>query len=110
MDSGLRLFGSVSRSRTLLAIALLEQTYPREVARVTGVPLMSVQRIINDLQKQGVVSSRVQGTQREVRLNPAFFAHAELRKFLLRLALSEQDISGVIESMRRRPRRAGKDL
>jgi hypothetical protein len=39
---------------------------------------MSVQRIVNDLQKQGVVASRLHGAQREVPLNPAYFAYAEL--------------------------------
>ncbi|HTV72445.1 MAG TPA: hypothetical protein VME66_01910 [Candidatus Acidoferrales bacterium] len=110
MELGLRLFGSAARSRTLLAIALLEQSYPREIARVAGVPLMSVQRIVDDLQRQGAVSSRLRGTQREVRLNPSYFGFKQLRALLLRLAPSEPKIVEVVESLRRRPRRAAKGI
>ena len=65
MEIGLRLFGTQARSRTLLTIALLDQSYPREISRVAGVPLMSVQRIVSDLQRQGVVATRLQ--ERSVR-------------------------------------------
>ena len=108
--SELRLFGSAGRTRVLLVIGLLEQSYPREVARVAKVPLLSAQRIINDLERQSVLASRMRGTQREVRLNPSYFAVNELRALLLRLALSESALAEQIEAMRRRPRRAGKDF
>jgi hypothetical protein len=110
VEIGLRLFGTPARSRTLLAIALLGQTYPREVSRVARVPLMSVQRIIDDLERQNVLASRINGNQREVRLNPSYFAAAQLRDLLLRLAPAESDLTASIESLRRRPRRAGKEL
>lgn len=110
MQDGLRLFGTPARSRVLLVIALLARSYPREIARVSGVPLMSAQRIVNDLERQGVVSSRLQGNQREVRLNPSYFAFVELRTLLVRLALTEPLISQEVESLRRRPRRAGKEI
>ncbi|MHB8140127.1 MAG: hypothetical protein ACYDHD_02545 [Vulcanimicrobiaceae bacterium] len=54
----LRLFGTLVRTRILLTIALLESSYLREIARVTGAPLMSVQRIVNDYERQGVLASR----------------------------------------------------
>lgn len=110
MVADLRLFGSPARTRVLLVIALLEQSYPREVARIAKVPLLSAQRIINDLERQGVLASRVMGTQREVRLNPSYFAASELRTLLLRLGLAEREITRQVESIRRRPRRAGKEL
>jgi sugar-specific transcriptional regulator TrmB len=109
-NPGLRLFGTAVRTRVLLVVALLEQSYPREIARVAKVPLMSAQRIVNDLEKQGVVASRVHGVQREVRLNPSYFAYAELRALLLRLSIADAPLVRELESMRRRPRRAGKDL
>jgi sugar-specific transcriptional regulator TrmB len=105
-----RLFGSDARTRVLLSVALLEQSYPREIARIAKVPLVSVQRIVNDLERQGVVASRLHGAQREVRLNPSYFAAAELRPLLLRLSLADTQITQEIESLRRRPRRAGKEL
>ena len=110
MIKGQRLFGNPARTRVLLAVGLLQQTYPREIARVTGLPLMSTQRIVNDLEKQGVLASRLRGNQREVRLNPRYFAERELRGLLSRLAAADTALSRKIDSMRRRPRRAGKAL
>ena len=110
MKSELRLFGTPTRSRTLLAVALLGETYPRELARVASVPLVSVQRIINDLDRQNVVATRLRGTQREVRLNPSYFAYVQLRELLLRLAPAAPDIVVNVESLRRRPRRFAKEL
>ncbi len=106
----LKLLGTRLRTRVLLAIALLERSYPREVARVTGVPLMSVQRIVNDLERQGVLASRRAGVQREVRLNPSYFAYRELKALLLRVSLADEGLTETVESLRRRPRRAGKAL
>jgi len=108
--NNLRLFGTAVRTRVLLVIALLEQSYPREIARVAGTRLISTQRIVTDLEKQGVLASRLQGVQREVRLNRSYFAYAELRALLLRLSNAEPALVREIESMRRRPRRAGKEL
>ncbi|MHB8229934.1 MAG: MarR family transcriptional regulator [Vulcanimicrobiaceae bacterium] len=106
----LKLLGTRVRTRVLLAIALLERSYPREIARVTGVPLMSVQRIVNDLERQGVLASRRVGVQREVRLNPSYFAYRELKALLLRVSLADEGLTETVESLRRRPRRAGKAL
>ncbi|MHB8355444.1 MAG: winged helix-turn-helix domain-containing protein [Vulcanimicrobiaceae bacterium] len=106
----LKLLGTRVRTRVLLAIALLERSYPREIARVTGVPLMSVQRIVNDLERQGVLASRRTGVQREVRLNPSYFAYRELKALLLRVSLADEGLTETVESLRRRPRRAGKAL
>ena len=109
-NPGLRLFGSPARTRVLLTITLLDESYPREVARISGVPLASAQRIINDLERQGVLASRLRGTQREIRLNPSYFAASELRALLLHLSPADAPLMQAIESTRRRPRRAGKEL
>lgn len=107
---GLRLFGAPARSRTLLAIALLEETYLRELARIARVPFMSVVRIVDDLQEQGVVSTLMRGTQRTVTLNPSFLAYREVRDLLLRLAPTEPLMNKTIEDLRRRPRRRTKEV
>jgi hypothetical protein len=110
MDASLRLFGSGIRTRVLLVIALLEQTYPREIARVAGVPVLSAQRIVDDLEGQAILASRLRGKQREVRLNPSYFAYRELRALLLRLALAQPELNEVVEALRLRPRRARKEI
>jgi hypothetical protein len=71
---------------------------------------MSAQRIINDLERQNIIASRSQGTQREVRLNPAYFASTQLQELLLRLSPAEPDLVARVEALRRRPRRAKKEL
>jgi len=108
--SSSRLFGSARRTEVLLGIALLEETYARELARVLEAPLLSVQRIVDALDREGVVATRLIGQQRRVTLNPKYFARKELEQLLRRLALSDPRLLDVIGSMRRRPRRKGKPL
>ncbi len=106
----LKLFGSPSRTRLLTLAALLEDTYPRELARLSGVPLVSVQRIVNGLEREGVLATRVVGTTRRVSLNPRFYAADELRALLLKYAKRDPELGRHAASLRRRPRRAGKAL
>jgi hypothetical protein len=108
-QNDLRLFGSPVRTRVLLALELLKESYPRE-SRVAGIRLMSTQRIVNDLERQGVLASRLRGRRRDVRLNPTYFAEQELRALLSRLAAADPILTRSVTSMRRRPRRAGKSL
>lgn len=105
-----KLFGSPSRTRVLTLTALLEDTYPRELARLTGVPLVSVQRIVNALEREGVLATRVIGATRRVSLNPRFYGVGELRALLLKYAKSDPELERRAASLRRRPRRAGKTL
>lgn len=107
---GPSVFGTRARTKVLIALALLDQTYPRELARVTDLSLMTVQRIVGKLEQEGVLSSRRVGVQREVRLNPRAYAVNELRAYLLRLAEADPDVARAVEQLRRRPRRAGKEL
>jgi DNA-binding MarR family transcriptional regulator len=106
----LKLFGSGSRTRVLALIALLDQTYPRELARLSGAPLASVQRMVNDLEREGVVASRILGANREVRLNPRFHGADELRSLLLKYAKRDPNLERRVAALRQRPRRAGKTL
>jgi hypothetical protein len=110
METSLRLFGTSARTKTLVAVALLNQSYPREIARVADLSLLSVQRIVDDLERQSVLASRIQGVAREVRLNPSYFAYTQLRELLLRLSAGAPDLVGAVEALRRRPRRARKPI
>jgi DNA-binding IclR family transcriptional regulator len=105
-----KLFGSASRTRVLALVALLEDTYPRELARLAGVPLVSVQRIVNDLEREGVIVTRIVGSNRQVRLNPRFYGAGELRALLLKYAKRDPVLERRASALRRRPRRAGKVL
>jgi DNA-binding transcriptional ArsR family regulator len=103
-------FGSGSRTGALIALDLLEESYPRELARLLEQPLFGVQGALSGLEKDGLVASRLAGRTRLYRLNPRYFALSELRAFLARLAESEERLRRKVDDLRRRPRRAGKRL
>jgi hypothetical protein len=108
MDGLPALFGTIARTKVLVTIALLEETYPREIARVAELPLMTVQRAVNDFDTDRVTASRVFGAQRNVRLNPTYFVAKELRTLLISLSAGFPKLSADVSILRRRPRRAGK--
>ncbi len=103
-------FGSASRTGVLIALSLLEESYPRELARVLEQRLFGVQGALAGLEKDGLVAARPAGRTRLYRLDPRYFALRELRGFLDRLALAEERLRVRIENLRRRPRRTGKRL
>lgn len=85
-------------------LALLETTYPTEVTRLLDAPLYSVQTILAALEDQGVVASRRQGRMRIVSLDPRYFAFAELRALLRRMARAEPALEAASARRRARPR------
>ena len=101
-------FGGKTRTRVLLALSLLSESYPREMARILDVSLNGVQQALKGLEADGIVSGRNAGRTRLFRLNPGYFAYQDLRKFLLRLAEPEVDLRAAVDALRRRPRRTGK--
>ncbi|MGA8473581.1 MAG: hypothetical protein WB681_00810 [Candidatus Cybelea sp.] len=105
-----KLFGSASRTRVLTLVALLDDTYPRELSRLASVPLVSVQRIVNGLEREGVLATRIVGANRRVSLNPRFYGADELRSLLRKYAKRDPDLAHRASALRRRPRRAGKAL
>jgi len=92
----------------LLALGLLEESFPRELARILGVSLNGVQQALRGLEDDGLVAGRLAGRTRLYRLNPRYFARQELNAYLRRLAEPENELTGRIEDLRKRPRRAGK--
>lgn len=103
-------FGGLTRTRTLIALALLETSYPRELARLLDSPISGVRQALASLERDGMVAGRALGRIREVRLNPTYFARDELATYLARLAEAESELQGRVRSLRRRPRRTGKSL
>ncbi|MGR4064128.1 MAG: hypothetical protein ACLQPV_01610 [Vulcanimicrobiaceae bacterium] len=95
----------------LALVAGLERSYPRELARLVDRPISMVQRAIADLERAGVLSTRLNGKQRDVYLNPDYVAAKELAALLQ--ALAERDPryrNQLAAAARRRPRRTGKPL
>jgi len=103
-------FGGQARTRVLLALRLLDESYPRELARVLELPLSGVQMALRGLERDGLVAGRAAGRMRLVRLNPRYFAREELQRYLLTLAGAEAALQNRVAEMRRRPRAAGKPV
>lgn len=101
-------FGGQARTRVLTALRLIEESYPRELARLLGVPVNGVQVALRGLERDGLVAGRLAGRTRLVRLNPRYFARAELRQYLLALAGADLELRDRVSALRRRPRVSGK--
>jgi DNA-binding transcriptional ArsR family regulator len=76
----------------MLALSLMTETYPRELARVLDIPLFSVQKALASLERDGLVASRMLGRTRLYGLNARYLASRELREYLERLAGREFDL------------------
>ena len=103
-------FGTVARTSVLLALSLLDESYARELARLLDLPLSGVQRALLSLESDGMIAARSAGRTRLFRLDPRYFARAELATLLARLSEAEGGLRQRVEQLRRRPRRTGKPL
>jgi DNA-binding transcriptional ArsR family regulator len=103
-------FGSATRTRVLLALRLLSESYARELARLLSQNLSGVQGALRSLERDGLVAAREVGRTRAYRLNPRGIARAELARYLDGLLEPEKDLRSRVASLRRRPRRTGKPL
>ncbi|OGK98719.1 MAG: hypothetical protein A3I14_09810 [Candidatus Rokubacteria bacterium RIFCSPLOWO2_02_FULL_73_56] len=103
-------FGGTGRTRLLLALRLLSESYPRELARVLAMPFSSVQKALRSLERDGLVAGRSVGRTRVVRLDPRYFAFDDLQRLLLRLTEPEAELKSRVAALRRRPRRTAKPL
>jgi DNA-binding transcriptional ArsR family regulator len=89
---------------------LLDEGYARELARLLELPLSVVQRALRSLEGDGLVAARAAGRTRLFRLDPRYFARAELAALLSRLSNADIELKRQVEAMRRRPRKTGKPL
>jgi DNA-binding transcriptional ArsR family regulator len=103
-------FGGQARTLVLLALSLLEESFPRELARLLEAPLNGVQQALRGLEVDGLVGARSVGRTRLYRLSPGYFAREELGRYLKRLAGAERDLVARTARLRKRPRRTGKRL
>jgi DNA-binding transcriptional ArsR family regulator len=103
------IFGSKMRTALLMLVAVLEETYPAELARYLGSSISSVQRTLDKVEEEGLIATRPL-VVRAVTLNPLYPAYKELRAMLLRLADGYPEYQRLKESRRARPRRRNKRL
>jgi DNA-binding transcriptional ArsR family regulator len=103
-------FGGAARTRALLALELLGESYPRELSRLLSSSLAGVQKGLAGLERDGMVAAKSVGRTRLYRINPRYFARQELEVYLRRLLESEPELKRRASNLRRRPRRTGKPL
>ena len=103
-------FGSQTRTRLLLALELLGQSYARELARLLGASLSAVQKGLASLERDGLIAGRLMGRTRLFQVNPRYFAATQLRELIARLMVADRDLKARAAELRRRPRRTGKRL
>lgn len=108
--NSIELFGTRRRTQVLEAVCLLEETHAREMATLLGVPVRTIQRIIEKLEIEGVVVGRVVGRERRLTLNRRYFGYEDLRQLLLKLAMRDHEVDDLVSKFRRRPRQKGKEL
>ena len=103
-------FGSGTRTRVLLALSLIGESYARELSRLLGAPLSGVQKTLQSLEADWLVAGRAVGRTRVFQLDPRYFARDALKQFLRRLSEPESGLQRGVAALRRRPRRTGKPL
>ena len=105
-----KLFGSARRTQVLLLLSLLEESHPSELTRLLDAKKRPVLYILDDLEAQGVLTSRRMGRTRRIALDPRYFAAKELKALLCKLAQGDTRLRRIASTRRARPRRKGKDL
>ncbi len=103
-------FGSRTRTRVILSLELLGESYPRELSRVLGTGLSVIQKALRSLELDGLVAGRLVGRTRLYSINPGFFAAKEVHRLARRLADADEDLRRRVGAMRTRPRRSGKPV
>src|SRR5438876_3393640 len=103
-------FGSQARTRALLGLQLLVESYSRELARVLDMNLSGIQKALRSLERDGLIVGRAVGRTRVYRLNPRILGRRELERYLDRLLDADAELNARAAKLRRRPRRSGKPL
>jgi DNA-binding transcriptional ArsR family regulator len=104
------LFGSRTRERVLKLLGLMDRTYPRELASLLDEDLSVVQRTVDDLERDGILASRLAGRTRIFELNRTYQHYVPVRELLARMGQSDPDTVEAAQRVRLRPRRAQKEL
>lgn len=105
------LFGNKTAEKVLLWVANYGSGYPSKIAKAFSLPVSQVQRQLERLEREAVLSSRLIGRTRVYELNPRYLFKAEL-VLMLKKALTSLPaaISKEYFTERTRPRRKGKPL
>ena len=103
-------FGSTTRTRVLVALRLLESSFPRELARLLDVSPSVVLKALASLERDGLVAGGSLGRSRLYTLDHRYFAKADLEDYLSRLGEADLALRKEVARLRRRPRWSRKPL
>ena len=105
------LLESEKKEKILLFIITHVESYAREIAKVFGFNLNTVQNQLLNLERGGVLYSKVKGKVRLFGVNPRYPFKKELEALLRKvLTFVPEDERNKFYTPRLRPRRTGKPL
>ncbi len=105
------LVGSPTAERVLLFLAERERGYPTEIAKTFDVAPSQVQRVMERMERDGLLVAENVGKTRVYEFNPRFaFKPAVVDLFKDALSRYPKDMQDRIKLTRRRPRRKDKPL
>ena len=104
------IFGSPLRTRILVLTALLERTYPLQLAGLLKVSPTAVRTAVDRLERDRLVATRMWGKTRMITLDPTMPYGRELKDLLVKFGASLPEYDEMVRSLRTRPRRRGKPL
>jgi len=105
------IFGSEKKGKILLFLYTNGESYPAEIARALDYYLNTVQNQLSNLEKDGVLYSKLRGTIRLFGFNPRYAFKTELGAFLEKsLIFIPEEEKQRLYTPRLRPRLSGKPL
>jgi len=105
------IFGSEKRGKILLYIYTNGESYPREIAKIFDLYLNAVQKQLLNLEKDGVLYSKLKGKVRLFGLNPRYPFKREMESlFEKALKFIPKEEKEKFYFRRLRPRMTGKPL
>lgn len=105
------LVGSTNAERVLLFLAARDKGYAREIAQTFDVAPSQVQRVLDRMERDGLLVSGEVGRARVYEFNPRFPFRDQVKSlFLDALERYPESLQEKLTKNRRRPRRKGKPL
>ena len=94
----------------MLLLAINQEAYPSEAARLLQIPLSVAQRYLQRFEEAGLLVRIIRGPLRLFRFNPRFPLHDEVQALLDRAVALLTAEERAAYAIRLRPRRTGKPL
>jgi len=103
------LVGSPNAERILLFLAERERGYPAEIAKTFNVAPSQIQRVMERMERDGLLVAQNIGRTRLYEINPRFaFKTKVVDLFKDALSRYPEELQAKVKLNRRRPRRKGK--